>query len=97
MGMPMSHEASDDFDLTRLLVEAIEECCQRGMKPPFIMCGISPNGSIISARMDTGGEAEFLAEHYEEEGFRLPMTIVIIDQANDAARIAVTPSGTSWH
>ena len=93
----MTNEITDTSDLTRLLVEALEECCQRGMSPPFIMCGISPNGSICSVRMTGEDDGQVLAEHYEGEGFALPMTIIIVDRANNAARITVTASGASWH
>jgi hypothetical protein len=32
-----------------------------------------------------------LAEHHEDRGFSIPMTIVVVDQENKAAKATITP------
>jgi len=42
-------------------------------------------------RVHGGGiDPDVLAEHYEEEGFRTPMTIAVVDQTGEAVRIGIT-------
>jgi hypothetical protein len=41
-----------------------------------------------------GVDPDMLAEHYESEGFRLPMTITLIDQENRAIRGEITAGST---
>jgi len=78
-------------DLLEHLSEALEACVERGMQLPFIMCAISPNGSVLNMRVHGGGiDPDVLAEHYEEEGFRTPMTIAVVDQTGEAVRIGIT-------
>jgi hypothetical protein len=84
-------------DLQELIVEVLEECKRRGMRLPLILCGISRNGSTISARLTGEDSAEILTEYVAAEGFVLPMTVVVIDQDNEAARVTVTASGRFWH
>lgn len=69
------------------------------MRAPLILCAISPNGSTLIARVyGDGTAADVLAEHYETEGFRLPMTLAVIDQDNKAIRGDITASGERiWH
>jgi hypothetical protein len=64
------------------------------MTTPFILCCVSPNGNVLVSRTD-GQNPEVLAEHYEGAGFAVPMTIVIIDQKNIAARMTITTAGTT--
>jgi hypothetical protein len=86
-----------DDDLKELITEVLDECERRGLCLPFILCAISPNGSTISVRLTGEGSAQILSEHFEDEGFALPMTIVVVDRDNEAARVTVTASGRSWH
>jgi hypothetical protein len=81
-----------EFSLNEILTALIEQADEDGMRPPFIVCGISPNGSVMIARI-APGIADTLAEHYEAEGFRLPMTIALIDQDNQAIRGEITAKG----
>jgi hypothetical protein len=39
-----------------------------------------PNGCVLSTRFTPGSEMEVLAEYFPEEGFRLPINIMIVDQ-----------------
>ena len=56
-----------------------------------------PQRQLIGVRLTGEGSAQTLAEHFEDEGFALPMTIVVVDRDNEAARITVTASGRAWH
>ena len=49
-------------------------------------------------RVKGDGEVDLLAEHHEKEGFRLPMTLALIDQDNKAIRGEITAKGEKiWH
>lgn len=78
-------------EITQHLGAALEECVQRGMQPPLIVCSISPNGSVLCMRVrDDGSDPEVLAEHYGGGTFQLPITIAVVDQTGEAARISIT-------
>jgi hypothetical protein len=84
-------------ELQDLIDTALQKCGERGMRPPFIMCVISPNGSILALRA-TGTEVDHLAEHFEGGAMTVPMTIVVLDQDNKAARITIEKAGRAvWH
>jgi len=75
-------------DLTATIREILERCVGMEMQTPFIMCAVSPNGSVLAMRVEGDGSAgEPLAEHSEEHGFALPMTMVVVDQRNEAVRL----------
>jgi hypothetical protein len=80
-------------ELQQTLDEALSECAQRGMIAPFIVCALSPNGSTICVRMNLGGDPDVLAEHFEGDGFRMPITIAVVDQSGRAVRIAIERDG----
>ena len=43
-------------------------------------------------------EMEVLAEYFPEEGFLLPINVMIVDQECEAARVTITADGaTTWH
>jgi hypothetical protein len=78
-------------DLTEWLREALDTCIERGMQLPFIVCSISPNGSVVCMRVHgMGRDPDILAEHYETV-FRTPITIAVVDQTGEAVRITVGP------
>jgi hypothetical protein len=68
-------------DLPEILAEIFSQCAEGGMVFPFIACAISPNGN------------EILAEHYENQPFRLPMTITVVDQKNEVAVVEIDDGG----
>ena len=87
-------------DLTAMIREILERCDGMGMEPPLIMCAISPNGNVLAIHVKGDGTpGEVLAEHYESaQGFALPMTMVIVDQHNEAMRVTIAASGQkTWH
>lgn len=84
--------ASAIDELSDYVVEIFDKCEERGMQVPFIVCAVSPNGSMVCARVyRDGGGPDILAEHFEAEGYRLPMTCMVVDQNNEAARVTIAP------
>jgi hypothetical protein len=77
-------------NLTNFITTFISECRDDGMVMPFIVCAVSPNGSVVVSRVGAG-DAEPLAEHHEPRGFSVPMTIVVVDQENKTAKATITP------
>ena len=78
--------------LTEKLKDALDDCESMGMILPFIVCALSANGSVLCIRAK-GGEPDILAEHYEPEGFRAPLTVVVLDQRAKAVRIEISIDG----
>jgi hypothetical protein len=86
------------WNLSDALAEVLEQCLDRGMQPPLIMVAVSPNGSVSVTRWPEGHDPEPLAEYFEPAGFALPMTLVVVDQRNEAVRVVFTAAGTAvWH
>ena len=79
-------------DLPEILAEIFSQCAEGGMVFPFIACAISPNGNACVFRVEPAGN-EILAEHYENQPFRLPMTITVVDQKNE---VAVVENRRRW-
>ncbi len=77
-------------DVTNFIGTVIRECRDDGMIMPFIICAVSPNGSVAVSRVGSG-DVETLAEYYEGRGFSVPMTIVVVDQENTTAKATITP------
>lgn len=85
-------------DLSVTIAEVLQKCLERGMRLPFILCSASPNGSVLAMRFSGPDAApDVLAEHYDPAGFRMPMTIMILDQTNEAARVTLDATGKTWH
>lgn len=76
-------------DLTNFIATVIRTCRDDGMVMPFIVCAVSPNGSVVVNRVGSG-DVKPLAEHHEARGFSVPMTIVVIDQENKTAKATIT-------
>ncbi len=84
--------------LTEVLGVFLQECEQRGMVMPFILMSASPNGSVLVLRVvGDGSDGEVLAEHYEDEGFRTPITCMVLDQTGEAARATIRGSEVTYH
>jgi hypothetical protein len=83
--------------LTPRLIEALDACVDRGMQLPFIVCVASPNGSVLCMRFNDGAEPDKLAEHYEPEGFSMPISLMVIDQTSKAVRIVIEEERLAFH
>jgi hypothetical protein len=75
-------------DLTELIRDPLRACIDRGMQPPLILCAACANGSVLCVRTD-GISPELLAEHYEPAGFRVPITLLVLDQTSEVAIITI--------
>jgi hypothetical protein len=85
-------------DLSAMIAEVLQQCLDRGMQLPFIVCSASPNGSVLAVRFSSpGDEPDILAEHYEPSGFGIPMTIMILDRSNEAVGVTLDATGRTWH
>jgi hypothetical protein len=84
-------------DLTRRINEMFKRCEEEGMVFPLIMCTISPNGSVLASRMDSIGCAKILTHHSEPDGFKVPLSLVLVDQNNVVARITIDHTGNIVH
>jgi hypothetical protein len=88
------------LDLSEAITEVLQECIARGMQSPFVVSAMSPNGSVTAFRfLGPSEEMETLAEHFEDEGFVLPINIIVMDQAGAAERVVISPGRDSmtWH
>jgi hypothetical protein len=80
-------------DLHDAFMGIYDHCADQGMVLPWIVCSVSPNGSTLVMRMHGDGTpVDVLAEHYEPQGVVLPMTIMVLDQRNEAAKVVLEPS-----
>ena len=84
-------------DLTNRINEMFKRCEEDGMVFPLIMCTISPNGSVFASRIDSTGCAKILTQHSEPDGFRVPLSLVLVDQNNAVARITIDHAGNIVH
>ena len=84
-------------ELSENLREVLIACIRRGMQLPFIVCAVSPNGSVYCIRCNGEAEPDMLAYHVEPEGFRLPVTFMVADQTGAAVRISVEKGRLTFH
>ena len=83
--------------LTTALREIFEQCARRGMVTPFVVVAASKNGSVLALRVSGEDVPDVLAEHYEGSMFSLPITIMVLDQTAEAARVTFAAERTHWH
>ena len=79
------------------LISVVETCIERGMQPPFIVCLVSANGSILAVRFNVPDEPDILAEHPQDGMFRLPINGMVVDQTGEAVRVVIDKEGTTFH
>jgi len=76
-----------------LFADAVTELVEkRGFLPPLSMVGVADDGSIFGVRFtQEPGQlrAELLCQHVEIR-FGLPMNVMVVDDANRAARILIS-------
>jgi hypothetical protein len=84
MSMTLTHG-----DLNTVVSEILAQCVRKGMRLPFIVVAISPNGSVTAIRAG-GGPSETLANHIEGDEPSFPITVVVVDQNNEMIHVTVT-------
>jgi hypothetical protein len=88
--MTLTHD-----DLNVALSEVLTQCARKGMRRPFVVVAISPNGSVTAMR--TGhGTCETLVNHIEGDGPAYPITVLVLDQDNQAVKLTVTAQEKIW-
>jgi hypothetical protein len=77
-------------ELQEYFVEVLTQCTDNGMALPFIVCAISTNGSVLVVRINGGhGPDTTLAQHFEDDVFKMPMNIVVVDRLGEAVRVVI--------
>lgn len=85
-------------DMTAALAAILQECEHIGMVPPFVLVAASRNGSVVAVWAPRDGrDSEVLAEHYEALGFLAPITCMVLDQNNEAARVTIEVGKVTYH
>jgi len=75
-----------------VVAELVEE---KGFVPPLSMVGVADDGSMFGVRFSRESgqlQAQVLCRHVEIQ-FGLPMNVMIVDDANKAARVFVSTGG----
>jgi hypothetical protein len=68
-----------------------------GMKPPFILCAVSPKGSVLAMRFNEGHDPDPLAEHFENDTSTTPLHIMVVDRDGKAVRAVINRGEISYH
>jgi hypothetical protein len=84
-------------ELEANIVAVLRQCIDNGMKLPFIVCVISPNGSVLVTRANKGREPDVLAHHIENDVFTSPVNIMVVDHHGEAVRIVIERGEISYH
>ena len=76
----------------------LDECLTRGMVLPFVMVAASRNGSLYAQRVLGGDRApEVLAKHIEDEGYRMPLTCMVLDQNDQVCHVSIESGKVTYH
>jgi hypothetical protein len=65
-------------------------CIEPGMVLPFVIASVN-GAALVSGWIGPGHETVTLAEHFPDEGFALPITMMIVDQTGDAFCAKIAP------
>jgi hypothetical protein len=76
-----------------IMMKVMERCIERRMAAPWIITAISPNGDLLSVRMNPPGDPDVLIERSESGEFRIPMTIIVVDQYNEVLQTTLDDRG----
>ena len=82
-----------NFDLWNTRNAILEQAEEQDMRPPFVLVAVSRTGSAIVSRVYPDGRGDFSVERSEDGGFRLPMTLTLIDRDNKVIRGEITATG----
>jgi len=83
-------------ELQEHFVEVLRQCIDNGMKLPFVVSAISPNGSALVMRINDGRGPDTLAQHFEDDAFKTPVNIMVVDHDGEAARVVITGDEISY-
>jgi hypothetical protein len=80
-------------ELQEHFVEMLRKCVDNGMKLPFVVCAVGSNGSTLVTRINDGRDPDTLAQHFEDQGFRMPVNVMVVDHHGEAAQVGIKSSG----
>jgi hypothetical protein len=83
-------------ELGKWLNDLEQMCLQAKMRPPFILCQIRPNGTVLALRLGLDAPVEKLVHHFVEGGNNY-QHYCIVDQDNNFARVIFDESGPTLH
>ena len=88
-------------DLPEQFRNMLLSCLEEGMQPPFILASVAVNGSTLTIKYvwseaHEGFDAVPLAEHFEREGFQIPINIMIVDSRGEAVRVLIESGGVKY-
>lgn len=88
--------------LSEFFASILEQCLERGMQLPLVVCAVGQNHSVLVTRAHGGGvNPDVLAEHYEGGSFALPINVMVISQDSQAVRVVIDHEGgtirTTYH
>ncbi len=79
--------------LTGSLIDILNELLSEGYEPPFLVSGISLDGTTVNARYDRRGSR--WAGAFIFETLQLPINITFLDFRGETARAVWTEDGVS--
>ena len=84
------------------IATALNIAIEKGFESPLYMVAVAVNGSMLYVRyVSPGLDPEVLSEFYQDESFRLPVNIMLLDSRGRAARILIEkdqkPTLTTLH
>jgi hypothetical protein len=77
--------------LATIIEQFLDE--QHAMQPPFVVCTVGDNGSVLVARFDKGTKLVLLSKHCESDVFTLPIKITMVSDNYMAARLVIECDG----
>ena len=98
---PEVAEKSDVPGLGALFQAMLEECLEHDMKEPFILTAIAANGGVLVSRWAKGEahealEGTTLFQHFEAPGFRMPVTLLVVDATGQPRSSTITPESFQY-
>jgi hypothetical protein len=82
--------------LQQLIVDVMNQCIENGMRPPFIVCAVSSNGSVLATRISEWREPDTLAQHFEDNAFVTPINIMVVDSSGEAVPVVIRGGGVRY-
>jgi hypothetical protein len=83
--------------ITEMIVDALKKLQADGWDLPIYFAAIAANGSMICGRFDAndegGVETTTIAEHFEDDGLRVPINMMLTNGEGEAVRLSIQNQG----
>jgi hypothetical protein len=85
-------------DLAQQLGEILATARDSGMVLPYYMVAVAHNGSMIFIKYEEdqagyGLKAEQLADYINDDGFMIPINMMLVDKTGQAVRVFIGQEG----